>query len=393
MNDPIGSKKPSRRTSAKPIPANAFENRQLSLFQGFLANTDDERDALSNAIDLWDSIPRYSIPRKTEETLRMPGGFLPLRTLEFQYRGKAYTAEVRPARLQVRDKEGKPTGATVEHYPSSREELIEHALRKLAAEYHAGFFEKPDYRSGVAFTLHRLRQELANQGHAMTYENLCEGLDVLHYAYLAIIDTNSDPNDPSMISQPYLPALGKVNRQGRASDPEAKWFVQFHGLVTHSINEITYRQFNYHRLMKASTQLARWIISQLVLKYTQASVINSFQMKFSTIKRDSGLLHGYKRQRDAIAALDESWAEIRTLGAIDTIKKTEQRGARAVLLDVTYELVPTRDFAREQKTANRRQNDAEGLPATTAEAHSDAANPRGASQVLAPVANKRSTER
>ena len=63
MNDPIGSKKPSRRTSAKPIPANAFENRQLSLFQGFLANTGDERDALSNAIDLWDRSPRYSIPR------------------------------------------------------------------------------------------------------------------------------------------------------------------------------------------------------------------------------------------------------------------------------------------------------------------------------------------
>ena len=59
--------------------------------------------------------------------------------------------------------------------------------------------------------------------------------------------------------------------------------MQFHGLVTDSINQITYRQFNYQRLMKCSTQLARWLISQLVLKFTQAAVTQCFAMKFSTI--------------------------------------------------------------------------------------------------------------
>jgi len=52
---------------------------------------------------------------------------------------------------------------------------------------------------------------------------------------------------------------------------------------------VTYRQFNYQRLMKCSTQLARWLIGQLVLKYTQAALINSFEMRYSTIKRDSAL--------------------------------------------------------------------------------------------------------
>lgn len=352
------AKKKPRWRALKPVPMDAFANQQLHLFQGFLANTHDVRDALSNAIDLWDNIPRYITPRKKQDELRMAGGFLPVRKVDFQYRGKAYTAQIRPARLEVKDKDGRLTGETLEHYPSAREELIEHALRKLAAEQYAGFFDKTDYRSGVAFTLYRLRQELASQGHAMTYEGLAQGLDVLHYAFLAVIDKESDPDDPSMISQPYLPALAKVNRKGRATTPDAKWFVQFHGLVTNSINQITYRQFNYQRLMKCSTQLARWLISQLVLKYTQAAITNSFQMRLSTIKRDSSLLNGYARQRDALAALDDAWGEVKALGALTTVKRSDELGSRAKVEDVVYTLFPSREFAAEQKAANRRQSDA-----------------------------------
>ena len=175
MSDEATAKKKPRRRAIKSIPIDAFANQQLSLFQGFLANTDEERDALSNAIDLWDSIPRYSIPRKKEDELRLPGGFLPVRSIGFQYRGKGYTAQIRPARLDVKDKDGRSTGATIEHYPSAREELIEHALRKLAAEQNAGFFDKPDYRSGVAFSLYRLRQGARQPGSCNDLRRLGRG--------------------------------------------------------------------------------------------------------------------------------------------------------------------------------------------------------------------------
>lgn len=383
MTDETAVKKKPRRRALKPVPVDAFANQQLNLFQGFLANTDDGRDALSNAIDLWDNIPRYTMPRKKQDELRMAGGFLPVRKVDFQYRGKAYTAQIRPARLEVKDKDGRLTGETLEHYPSAREELIEHALRKLAAEQYASFFDKPDYRSGVVFTLYRLRQELASQGHAMTYEGLAEGLEVLHYAFLAVIDAESDPDDPSMISQPYLPALAKVNRKGRAADPDAKWFVQFHGLVTDSINQITYRQFNYQRLMKCSTQLARWLISQLVLKYTQAAITNSFQMRLSTIKRDSGLLNGYARQRDALAALDDAWGEVKALGALTIVKRSDELGTRGKVEEVVYTLFPSREFAAEQKAANRRQSDAK---TTTGSLHQQSLAPLLDSRPNSPAA-------
>ena len=123
--------------------------------------------------------------------------------------------------------------------------------------------------------------------------------------------------------------------------------------------------------MKCSTQLARWLISQLVLKYTQAAITNSFQMRFSTIKRDSGLLNGYTRQRDALAALDEAWAEVKELGALAIVKRSDERGTRAKVEEVVYTLFPSREFASEQKAANRRQSDAK----TTNPAHQQSLAP------------------
>lgn len=346
--------KKTGKGAIKPIPSDAFNNQQLSLFQGFLANTDENRDLLSNAVDLWDCIPRFSTPRQNKlKQLKTAAGFLPTLSLPFVYRGTSYTAEIIPAKIEVK-KEGKTDYKEI--YPGAREELIEHALRRLAVEKNSGFFDGTDFRSGVSFTLYRLRQELANQGHAMTYEGLTEGLDVLHHAFLQVTVADSDPNDPSMISQPYLPALGKVNRKGRASDPDAKWFVQFHGLVTDSMNKITYRQFNYQRLMKCNSQLSRWLLSQLVLKYTQAGITNTFDMRFSTIARDSFLL-GYTRERAAIEALDEAWEELKYLGALAHVLKAEQLGIRSKIEDVIYTLTPSREFITEQKAANKRASD------------------------------------
>jgi len=126
MTNELTAKKKPRRT-LKPIPADAFANQQLSLFQDFLVNTDDERDALSNAIDLWDSIPRYIVPRKKQDELRLAGGFLPVRKVDFQYRGKSYTAQIRPARLDVKDKDGKPYTTTwFDMFRIANGKIVEH---------------------------------------------------------------------------------------------------------------------------------------------------------------------------------------------------------------------------------------------------------------------------
>ena len=346
------SKKPPRkRKQVAPLSGDAFANRQLNLFQGFLANTGDEREALSNAVDLWDSIPRYAISRVRMNAMRTAEGFLDVMELSFNYRGRPLTALIHPARVKDKD------GNRVSFYPSAREELIEHALRKISAGQHAGFFHENTYRSGARFSLYQLRKELEQQGHSLRYDELIEGLDILSLSAIEILATNDD-GDEAFPRSTYLAALTGVKRKDYEADHDAKWVAQFHPLVTQSIDQVTYRQFNYQRLMKCSTQLARWLIGQLVLKYTQAALINSFDMRYSTIKRDSALLNGYARERDAISALDDAWDELKALGALATIKKNEHRGVRAKLEDVTYTLFPTREFAAEQKAANRRQSDA-----------------------------------
>jgi len=348
-------KAPRKGKAMKPVPEQAYENIQLNLFQNFLANN-GEQDDFSNAIDFWDSVPRYSMSRKKMNELRLPGGFLPIRTVEFYYRSQFYTAEIRPARLVVKSDDGK-TKSTVEYYPSAREELIEHALRKLAVEAQIGFFDKVDYRSGLRFTLYQLRNELEGQGHSLRYDELIEGLRILALSSIEISTGNTDGNGLFAVS-PYLPALVGVNRCEFDNDRKARWFVEFHPLVTDSINRLTYRQFNYERLMRCNNQIARWLLQQLVLKYTAASVANSFEMRYSTIKRDSALLNGYKQERQAIAALDAAWEELKELGALYGVKKAEQHGPRNKLEDVIYTVGPSVKFQTEQKAANRRSLDA-----------------------------------
>lgn len=350
-------KKTLARKKVAALPETAFENRQLTLFQAFLANTADEREALSNAVDLWDSIPRYSISRSQMNALRTAEGFLEEAEASFHYRGQELKATIHPARIKRKD------GTRLSFYPSAREELVEHALRKLCVDQQAGFFDQPTYRSGVRFTLYQLRRELAEQGHTLSYDEITEALDILSFSILEISGMDTGTEEQPFARSPYFTALTGVKRKDYDSDRATRWAVQFHPLVTRSIDTVTYRQFNYQRLMRCKTQLARWLLGQLVLKYTQASLSTRFEMRYSTIKRDSGLLNGYKLERQAIAALDDAWEELKTLEALAAVEKTEQRGSRAKIEDVVYTLYPSMKFVAEQKAANRRQSDSKALPA------------------------------
>ena len=79
-------------------------------------------------------------------------------------------------------------------------------------------------------------------------------------------------------------------------------------------------------------------------------------MRFSTIKRDSALLEGYKLQRQAVAALDDALDELKASGVLSSTQKNEIRGERAKLEDVIYTLTASRDFITEIKAANKRQS-------------------------------------
>jgi hypothetical protein len=325
-------------------------NQQLSLWQNFLHNREEERDTLSNAVDLWDSVPRYSISKQAQSKNRLHERFLEKHTASFQNRGRTYTITITPARVPDLD------GNERDFYPSATEELIEEALRKLSADQQAGYFDKANYSSGVFFSLYALREELAKNGHARSYQEVRLSLDILSGSIIEIA-THDEKGEEGIIRSAYLPSVVRVTKNRLQDDPQAKWAVQFHSLVTSSIDKIHYRQFNYRRMMSHNTQLARWLHKQLVLKFTGADMLKPFEMRYSTIKRDSGLLGGYARERAAVDALETAFKDLQKADVLSSVTRKDNTGPRRKILDVVFTIWPSMNFVREVKAANKRQGD------------------------------------
>lgn len=341
-------------TKKKPIPPKAedFKSMQIALFRDVLCNTEEERDSLANVFDLWDGIPRYSISRQQQDKWRKAGTFPQLYDIDFHYRGRELKATIQPA--WVKDKDGAITG----YYPSANEELIEDVLRKIATDQDSGYFDPKERRGGVVFTLHMVRKELENRGHSRTYEEINLSLEIMSSAVIETSTADGVEGDFTSKSL-YLNNLYRVSKSKRAADPEAKWFVDFHPLASRAMDELTYRQYNYARLMGHKSQLARWLDKVLCLKYLNASFVYPFEMRLSTIIRDSKLLDGYARLRAAVEAVDAAFEELQTCQPPLLRTKPQKNlilGARGKILDVVYTLQPSREFIAEVKAASKRQS-------------------------------------
>lgn len=343
----INKEDKNKKSSVIPPTEADFKGNQLDLFRSFLCNNNNERDRLSNTFDLWDSIPRYAMSRQQMNKIREEKGFLPLQHVSFQYRQKPYEVRIQAARIY-----DEKTKTETDYYPSANEELIEDALRKIAAEQRNGFFDKPNFRSGVVFTLYMLREELKQRGHSRSYQQIILSLYILSGSS---IDMRSMESKEAFQRYSYFSAMTAVSREQLEQDPNAKWMVQFNPLVTQAIDTLTYRQYNYAQMMNHQTQLARWIHKLLSLKFTFASLAAPFEIRYSTIKRDSALLNNYTRERDAIAALDAALNELKTGGVLMKVEKHEIRGGRGKLEDVAYTLTAAMAFIAEMKAANKRE--------------------------------------
>lgn len=326
-----------------------FQNRQLSLFQNFLCNTEHSRQQLSNAIELWDSIPRYSVSRQAMVKKRDPSGFLGLLKLDFEFHRTKFTIQIQPALV-----EDKNTGLTTAYYPSANEELVEEALRKLAADQGHGFLDKEKFRSGVVFSLYQLREELKRRGHTRSFDEIILSLEILSGSSIQIFASTEQSR--SYAKSAYLPMLSSVTRKQLKCDPSARWVAQFHPLVTASIADFSYRQYNYHQFMSHSAQLTRWLHKLLIVKCIGASRTKPFVVHYTTIRRDSAMLNNYARPRKAIEACDFSVNELKQNGLLIDIDRKTKSGPRGRILDVIYSLTPSDKFVSEVRAASMRQS-------------------------------------
>ena len=337
----------SAPTSSVPVPGHgAFHCRQIDLFQTFVCNTEGEKERLSNALDLWDSVPRYSVSRQEMNKRRNPDGILPILSIPFEYKGQHYTAKIQPAMIEEGD-------GFLHYYPSANEELVEDALRKLAAQQDQGFFDaERDPSSGVTFSLYGLREELATRKHTRSYQEIVLSLEIMRKSHIEI--RSGEGRGESLVAANYLPAMAAVSKGRLTEDPYARWVAQFHPLVTQCIDRVAYRQYNYAVMMSLPTQLARWLHKQLAVKFTFAGMAaNPFEMRYSTIKRDSALLNR-GRERDNMRDVEEALRQLGCSGVLRNVQKEPITAERGRIVEVVYRLFPTTEFVREVKAANKR---------------------------------------
>lgn len=315
---------------------------QLSLFE--LVHP-SERD-YSNTIELYDFIPKYVWGRVE----RIQEKFLEPIEREFDCRGQSYRVRIAPARIKDSD------GVSRDYFPGKREELVEDALRKIATAGQGIFL---DNEAGVTFTLYQLQQELKRTGHSYSITQIKEALMVCVGTNLQLTDTSGQ----DVLMSSIFDTIGLQTREDWEGQGEkTKAFVRFNALVTISIRNRTFRQFNYEVSMGYQNVISRQLHKRMSHHFTQASFVQPFTILLSTVIKDFGLTTYEKLShnlRDVEVALKEM-VEKDVLFKYDLNKILDEK-RRNKIADVRLVLYPHPNFVSEVIDANKKQKEIQRL--------------------------------
>jgi hypothetical protein len=336
----------AKRKSAKKKAENIArvvslpETRQLSLFGQFWGDGDE----LSNTIEVWDAIPKYSVSARRQSQMRDVNGRLMIHEQRFSIEDRECRMEMRPALIRLSD------GTCKDFYPSADEELTEEVLRKIFADQHHGRHDPAEGESWVIFSLQMIRKELKARGKTRSLDEIKRSLEILSLTNISFYV--GDDDDP-LYQVPILPDVLRDTRGEYIKDGTARCIAKLPGIISSKVNELKYRQLNYAKLMAMQSQLARWLQKLLTNRFLNAAWDTEYRILYSTIKQNSGLLE-QKRVNENICALESALEELVEGKVLLLWKKEEKRGSRNKITDVCYNLSPHPDFTEEVKTANAR---------------------------------------
>lgn len=346
------SRRPSKPPSvSSPLPSSP-QALQYDLFTQFFGKPEN----LSNTIELWDALPKYSFSARMQALMRDDAGRLPVYQRSFEYRAApkadnptlTCTLSLQPASILI-------DGKRIDCFPSADEELVEEVLKKIFTDQACGLHDSVRGESWVRFTLHMIRAELARRGRTRSIAEIKRSLEILSKTVLDVTIEGRGAKK-TLYTNPILNDLTRVTRAEWREDPKSMWTARLPALVSASINALSYRQFNYAILMDLDGPLARWLHKRLSHEYTNAHLMHPYRVLFSTIDRDSGLLHNCRPSANLKAvtrALDEL-VDHRVL----LTYAVERRLDGSAIADVLFTLTPHMDFVADTKAANARANEA-----------------------------------
>ena len=322
--------------------------KQLCLFSNFLENPGDE---LSNTVEIWHSIPKYIVTPAEANKLRNPDGTAqPFEHLH-NYKDRegndvSMKVVIHPALIQQED------GSYKAFFPNASEEIMEEVLKKIFIKQNYGIHNAEKKASWVKFSKSMLRNELAKRNHGRTYKAISHTLEVMSMCNISVFKDGKKVYSGGIISE-YV----AVDRKEYIKDTDTFHYARLPVFISEGINTLQYRQFNYKKLMCCKGQLSRWLYHRMINNYTQASILNTYHIAFTTIKSSSGLLMSKDDRRNRLKIIN-ALEELKTEQVITTYKIKETMLGRKIV-DVIYTITPHYRFEQEQKAANKRHNENE----------------------------------
>ena len=334
----------SNKPMKKP-PQELMKSVQQDLFSQFTTN---EKDKVSNTVEVWECIPKYFFTPAQVKKLRTPTGHADPYKWKYSYNDFNCMVKIQPALIEQKD------GSYKAFFPSVTEELVEEALKKILSDQRYGIHDPNNVETWVRFSLKMVQKELKARGRSRSIDQIKHAVEVMSSCMIFLSKEGTE-----IWKGAILQNLVTVGRKEYLADTNAHHVAQLPLLVSHAINHLEYRQFNYDRLMSCDEQLTRWIYKQLIHRFRQASVMNDYHFLYTKLKRDSGLLQQGRsndNRRKVLAALDELVSRGVLMGYKSEIRKEGQ-----TIVEVKYNLQPAPDFVGEQKAANKRGKDSHML--------------------------------
>ncbi len=306
---------------------------QLDLFE-VLEPDPRKKNPFSNTLDLYDALPKYNFDSKETENVQDAQA---VRSVKVN--GQDYLVKIVPAMI-------KRGNRNVMIFPGAREELVEKALRKFVVD---GQGKVQGGEVGVTFTLYQLYNELSSHGRTYSYQEIAEAIDVCQGSRIEV-STNAGQ---SVVKSQLFPTVALTTRQEYIeSSGNAKCFVKFNPLVTDSIINLTFRQYNYQLGMSISSQLARYMHERMSHYWIQASADHPYTISLISYLEQSG--RGLsKLMSDNIRAMTRALESLIEHEIVSHYEQERLKEGRKII-DVRYTIFPHEKFVKQMIQNNQR---------------------------------------
>jgi hypothetical protein len=345
MTDEEKKKVETKSKPAKKPPVKVVKSLQMDLFSQFLANDLSE---VSNAVEYWERIPKYFISTQEQEKLRTADGLAKPYEHEYKLKDKegrelSYKVDIQPALIKGEN------GKYKAFFPTRTEESIEEVLKKIFTEQNYGIHDPKNTESWVRFSYSMIRRELYRMGSGLRYDQIKHSLEVMSKCILTVYEDGKEIYTGAIL-QDYC----SVDREKYLEDTNALHITRLPVFISHAINTLQYRQFNYLRFMECKEQLTRFLYKRLVNRFIHANYMNDYHFMYSDIKQASGLLR-QKSERENRRKVLSALEELKVKKVMLSYKADDRKEGR-MIVDVKYTITAHPNFITEQKAANKRAN-------------------------------------